>query len=274
MNIRKLMTAKAVSGAAAAMMTLSSAQAAVVIIDNITATWQNPTGASVTYRDNGTDNARVAWGTPATSYNSYNKFNKQSGYDFDAVNSSISTGDFSTPYNSGTFEVGTFTHRNNPITGNSLSSIELLISADLSINGAAVQTYDFTFNFLHDETPNSGSCPYGGPNNHGVNINGCADKVLVNFNSVSDSFYIDGTRYTLNLTGFLDNGSPATSFLSKEKGSNSATIVGQIAAWTDVVPGGVPEPSTWAMLILGFGAVGGTMRRRNANGRKAIAALA
>lgn len=28
-------------------------------------------------------------------------------------------------------------------------------------------------------------------------------------------------------------------------------------------PGGVPEPSTWAMLILGMGAVGGAMRRRN-----------
>lgn len=30
----------------------------------------------------------------------------------------------------------------------------------------------------------------------------------------------------------------------------------------DVIPGGVPEPATWAMLILGFGAVGGAMRRK------------
>ena len=28
--------------------------------------------------------------------------------------------------------------------------------------------------------------------------------------------------------------------------------------------GGVPEPATWALMILGFGAVGGAMRRRNA----------
>ena len=27
-------------------------------------------------------------------------------------------------------------------------------------------------------------------------------------------------------------------------------------------PGGVPEPATWALMILGFGAVGGAMRRR------------
>jgi len=26
----------------------------------------------------------------------------------------------------------------------------------------------------------------------------------------------------------------------------------------------VPEPATWALMILGFGAVGGAMRRRNA----------
>jgi hypothetical protein len=29
-------------------------------------------------------------------------------------------------------------------------------------------------------------------------------------------------------------------------------------------PGAVPEPSTWAMMIVGFGLMGGTMRRRNA----------
>ncbi|MBC9032310.1 PEP-CTERM sorting domain-containing protein [Sphingomonas sp. JC676] len=30
----------------------------------------------------------------------------------------------------------------------------------------------------------------------------------------------------------------------------------------DIVAGGVPEPSSWAMMILGFGAVGGVLRRR------------
>ena len=29
-----------------------------------------------------------------------------------------------------------------------------------------------------------------------------------------------------------------------------------------VVPGGVPEPSTWLMMILGFGAIGGMMRTK------------
>lgn len=35
----------------------------------------------------------------------------------------------------------------------------------------------------------------------------------------------------------------------------------------------VPEPTTWALFILGFGAIGATMRRRNSNVRNAKAAL-
>lgn len=31
---------------------------------------------------------------------------------------------------------------------------------------------------------------------------------------------------------------------------------------TIVVPGAVPEPATWAMMIVGFGMVGGVLRRR------------
>ena len=34
-----------------------------------------------------------------------------------------------------------------------------------------------------------------------------------------------------------------------------------------VTPGGVPEPSTWAMMLLGFGAVGFAMRRRRTASR-------
>jgi hypothetical protein len=29
------------------------------------------------------------------------------------------------------------------------------------------------------------------------------------------------------------------------------------------VPGPVPEPATWAMMVIGFGAVGAAMRRRS-----------
>lgn len=40
--------------------------------------------------------------------------------------------------------------------------------------------------------------------------------------------------------------------------------VGALASWSISGIGAVPEPSTWGMMILGFGAVGGAMRRRKA----------
>ena len=48
--------------------------------------------------------------------------------------------------------------------------------------------------------------------------------------------------------------------------SDGGTIT--LSSWTDgtfgaVVAGPVPEPATWALLILGFGVVGGAMRRRS-----------
>lgn len=48
--------------------------------------------------------------------------------------------------------------------------------------------------------------------------------------------------------------------------------VQSIASIAPIEVGGVPEPSTWAMMLLGFGAVGFSMRRRGANIRVAQAA--
>ena len=39
-------------------------------------------------------------------------------------------------------------------------------------------------------------------------------------------------------------------------------ILGQTRAAVTASPGAVPEPSTWAMLLIGFGAIGFSMRRR------------
>jgi hypothetical protein len=50
---------------------------------------------------------------------------------------------------------------------------------------------------------------------------------------------------------------------ASDKGSNDPLIDG--VAFELTAPGGVgavPEPATWAMMLVGFGAVGGAMRRR------------
>ena len=48
-------------------------------------------------------------------------------------------------------------------------------------------------------------------------------------------------------------------------GGAARTVVFDDLTFGSATPGGaVPEPATWAMLIMGFGAIGGTLRRRSA----------
>jgi hypothetical protein len=49
-----------------------------------------------------------------------------------------------------------------------------------------------------------------------------------------------------------------------DPGSFQACAIGEVAFRTADVTPGVPEPGAWAMLLLGFGAVGFSMRRRRA----------
>lgn len=46
-------------------------------------------------------------------------------------------------------------------------------------------------------------------------------------------------------------------------GSFDGCAIGEVAFRTAAVNGAVPEPTTWALMLLGFGAVGFGMRRRN-----------
>ena len=82
---------------------------------------------------------------------------------------------------------------------------------------------------------------FGGLNNVGFDISGLTGAAY---------FSNGGQLYTINLTT-----AAATSLGSIGGGS----LVGLTA-------GGVPEPASWAMMIGGFGVVGGTLRRRSAAG--------
>ncbi|MBS0479965.1 MAG: PEP-CTERM sorting domain-containing protein [Proteobacteria bacterium] len=54
----------------------------------------------------------------------------------------------------------------------------------------------------------------------------------------------------------MSNGDPTSDY------SNAIdNVVLQLSARQ---PGGVPEPATWAMMVVGFGAVGSALRRRKA----------
>jgi hypothetical protein len=97
-------------------------------------------------------------------------------------------------------------------------------------------------------------------------------SLVTNFASVNfTSAILTGPSGPLALTSQIDNGvlerwtTPVTGLLA---GTYTLTIMGNTG--TDTQIGGhidiqaVPEPATWAMMLLGFGAVGFAMRRRRA----------
>jgi hypothetical protein len=85
------------------------------------------------------------------------------------------------------------------------------------------------------------------------------------------------------LGGFAGNPNPeqpsgttqlaAGTFTLNIVGTNSATTAGTLSGTvTQQVTAAVPEPATWAMFLMGFGAVGYSMRSRKV-GYKAIQAI-
>ncbi|MCW6533171.1 PEPxxWA-CTERM sorting domain-containing protein [Sphingomonas lycopersici] len=63
--------------------------------------------------------------------------------------------------------------------------------------------------------------------------------------------------YKLDLT----NPASVIEILGKNPGGTSNAV---LFSTTPFNPGGVPEPATWALMIMGFGLVGATMRHRRA----------
>ncbi|MFQ3594592.1 MAG: THxN family PEP-CTERM protein [Sphingomonadaceae bacterium] len=243
------------SALAAAALALAGVPAAATTIDftNITATWFDVVGGvNVNFVGNGTGNARVNWGTGAN----------QSGYRFEAIAIPQLVVDPVTQTSAVT-NIGKLTHFNFPIgSGTSISAAKLRFTTDVLVDGNPFGTVEFIYAFDHLETPNAANpCADGGPNNAGVNINGCADRVAVNFNQASGFFSIGTVDYALDVRGFLINNTPANFFWTVENATNTAFIRGQVVLRDNA--GVIPEPGTWAMLIAGFGLVGAGLRRRN-----------
>ena len=250
------MTFRALALGGAAVLAISmvapAADASVVTINNVTAAWSGAIPGA-TYSGNGTSDPQARWGTPASS-------GGQSGYGFDgatppAINVTLP------PSPSPNFTLGTFTHYNQPITGNSITSIVLTVTAQILIDSVSQGTRNFVFNFLHDETDNGANpCAFGGANGgSGVNQNGCADRVRVSTANSSESFMVDGVAYTLNIVGFTVGGSTVTDFLTKESANNPALLTANLTRREPI-----PEPASMAILGMGLFGLGYVARRRRA----------
>ena len=247
---------------AVASMLSGAALADTVSLYNMTAMWYdgNP-AANVTYNGNNTTNPKARWGVPAGGTG-------QSGYDFDIAAQPIN---FTVPPSPSPNQVlGTFTHLNQPInSGTSITGIKLKISADVQINGSDQGTLNFNYSFDHWETDNGANpCADGGAYGVGVNINGCADRVIATWLSTSDSFFIGGDEYSLNVIGFsLDQAgsNPFHSFWTAEQNNNVAYLVGNVTLKRDILPPNeVPVPGTLPLAALALAGVFGARRKRAA----------
>ena len=241
---------------AAASLVMCAPAMATTTIDftNIKATWYDVAGgAAVNFSGQNTGNALVSWGTGGP----------QSGYRFEAMAIPQLVVDPDTDTSAIT-TIGKFTHYNFPINpGTSITAVKLKFTTDVLVNGNAFGTVDFIYAFNHFETTNSDNpCADGGPQGVGVNINGCADRVSVNFNQASGAFTIGDVDYALDVKGFLVGVTPAQLFWTTESATNEAFLRGQVVLRQNA--GAVPEPASWAMMIGGLGIVGLSMRRRAA----------
>ncbi|MGD9946834.1 MAG: THxN family PEP-CTERM protein [Burkholderiaceae bacterium] len=257
MSLRRTLLAAAFS--TSALLAAGPAYSATVTFENLAGTWSAATGGTnVNYSGNGTATSQITWGIPSGQP-------QQSGYSFAAVTSPTVPTATLPPSPSNDLVLGTFTHFNFPInSGSGISAVQLTISASVKVDGVLQGSYSFVYDFAHWETPNGNNpCADGGTHGVGVNVNGCADRVTMNYNSLSDSFTIGGDLYTLDIRGFeLMNGSKVYGFWTTENLANSAYILGRVALTSEVLAE-VPAPATLLLLSAGLIGAGVVTRRRS-----------
>lgn len=163
------------------------------------------------------------------------------------------------------FNIGTLKHYNNTIWDRAATQVDF--SLNLDFDNASIGQQKFDFSLSVDETINDASAHAGGVCPYRTTGHGCSDKITWDFALNSqNSFEYEGTKYTLELVGFsddadfnfdgntLDNFTPATQFISQERGTSQASIYARIVELGDYsdVPTDVPEPT----MMLGLGVMG------------------
>jgi hypothetical protein len=225
----------------ALLASVGAGQAATVTVSSVTGVWSDVDPNVAT----GVGTTSIRWGQSTGS--------GQSGYDF--------VSNVPPPQvlgNGDQFNLATFTHINQPITGNAIEKAWL----DVTINFTAdflvgPQVANQQFIFLHNETPNA--C---------IGLN-CSDDIVKAFLNVGQSnVYVDGLNiYTFGITGFEVGNVLFTQFNSKEGFSNSAILRASFDA-VENFPSETPIPGAVWLFASGAAGLGALLRRR----RKKMAA--
>ncbi|MCB6179353.1 THxN family PEP-CTERM protein [Rhodobacter sp. Har01] len=242
--------------AVASALAVSPVGAATIDLDDVGISWNGVSAVGSGSAVTGVGTSKIEWGVP------FKKGGKKSGYGFVGLESTGHDVDEE-------FQLGTFTHFNNPINaGTSITKATLSLSFDLMVDGVA-KSVDTAFDFLHWETSNAatnGKCA-NGSGMTGVNVNGCADRVTISsVLNMMDEFQIGNAFYTMQITGFLLNGVIVSEFWTKEDASNPAVLMAKFTKVRDIdtpPPAPVPLPATGLLVLAGLAGLAAAKRRRS-----------
>ena len=230
-------------GLSAVVLAFGFSGAAQAALLSTTGTWSAVTPNDV-FDLSGVGTNEIRWGISVSGAPSGYRF---AGVDNQAVTLPDSLG--------GTVlvEIGTFTHLNLPIFGDSITSATLDIDLSL-VNGGSVDT-TLSFVFDHLETPNTTTpCAAGG-------LPPCPDLVQIAGNGPIQSFMAGGMNYQFDIFGFRGaNGVTNSSFLTQENVENEAALIARITKISS--PTSLPEPATAALFGFGLAGLAFAARRR------------
>lgn len=252
MKINTSIKAIAIAASALSLAAVAAPASAGVVTFQTSGKWTNVVGGSNVDIDNYSNgDADISWGSTRRN-------KAESNYAFDAKNVggiSLDDGDISNA-----FTLAQFTHTNKNIAGDGIKSVDLVFNTKIFVDGNYVTDRSYTWNFKHDETADGFFlfCAYGS-----TGLSNCNDRASTGASgNFGDSFQVGNDLYTLNLSGFqVFNGSSWVDknvFITPENGSSTAKIRGQLSMTT--LTSAVPEPATWAMMLVGFFGAGTALR--------------
>lgn len=135
---------------------------------------------------------------------------------------------------------------------------------DAGLDG--LYSYSITFDLTGFQT---GSASFSGR----FAVDNGVDTITLNGNAVTGSGGTFSSWSNFSSAGGFNSGLNTLTFNTRNFAQNGGNPAGLRVEFLQSNAIAVPEPATWALLILGFGLVGGAMRRRSAQAASARTTL-
>ncbi|MCU6456053.1 PEPxxWA-CTERM sorting domain-containing protein [Sphingomonas sp. A2-49] len=164
----------------------------------------------------------------------------------------------------------TFTGTFSGVNGGAFSDVDATFTGVADTDNILTNGYSYytQLSSLQAVSPTAGTFNITDPSYFYINGDGYAGLV---FNDLyGDSYFSGNNGALLGYDGKSSIGPVAINYFSGINATfntdrNSVTITNATNGTFAAMTGAVPEPATWAMMILGMGAVGFAMRRRQKN---------